>query len=91
MEGTEQDYVNAAFTENWIARLHLSNFDDLYTIGSEFASRTRSHTPFPAVSAKNAVFENLYWQNLQKFTEKFRTIFAKIHYTSLKKFVSQVY
>ena len=65
------------FTENWISRLQKADFDDLYTIGSEFASPTRSHTPFPAVSAKNAVSENCYCQNLRKICEKFGTIFCK--------------
>ena len=65
------------FTENWILRLQKADFDDLYTIGSEFASPTRSHTPFPAVSAKNAVSENFDCQILRKFSEKFGTIFAE--------------
>ena len=67
------------FTENWISRLQNADFDDLYTIGSEFASPTRSHTPFPAVSAKNAVLENFDRQMLQKIPKNFGTIFvAKI-------------
>ena len=57
--GLSQELVRnlRIFTENWISRLQKVDFDDFYTIGSEFASRTRSHTPFPAVSAKNAVSE----------------------------------
>ena len=65
------------FTEIWILHLHLSDFDDLYTIGSEFASRTRSRTPFPAVSAKNAVSENFDCQILLKVSEYFGTTFCE--------------
>ena len=65
------------FTENWILRHQKADFDDLYTIGSEFASPTRSHTPFPTVSAKNAVLENFDCQILRKFSEKFGTIFCE--------------
>ena len=65
------------FTENRILRLQNADFDDLYTIGSEFASPTRSHTPFPTVSAKNAVSENFYCQILRKISEKFGTIFRE--------------
>ena len=66
-----------SFTENWILRPQKEDFDQLYTIGSEFASRTRSHTPVPAVSAKNAVSENFYCQILRKCSEKFGTIFCE--------------
>ena len=65
------------FTEDWISRLQKADFDDLYTIGSEFASLTRSHTPFPAVSAKNAVSENFDCQILRKISDKFGTIFCE--------------
>ena len=65
------------FTENQISRLQKADFDDLYTIGSEFASPTRSHTPFPAVSAKNAVSENFDCQILPKMSENFGTIFCE--------------
>ena len=65
------------FTENSILRLQKADFNDLYTIGSEFAVGTRSHTPFPAVSAKNAVSENFYCQILRKFSRIFCAIFRK--------------
>ena len=65
------------FTENWISCLQKADFDDLYTIGSEFATPTRSHTPFPVVSAKNAVSENFYCQILRKFSRKVCTIFRE--------------
>ena len=65
------------FSEDWILHLQKADFDDLYTIGSEFASPTRSYTPFAAVSAKNAVSENFDCQILWKFSEKFGTIFRK--------------
>ena len=68
------------FTENWILRLQKAEFDDLYAIGSEFASPTRSHTPFPAVSAKNAVSENLYCQFFAKISGRF------LHYLYEGKF-----
>ena len=58
------------FTENWILRLQKADFDDLYTIGSEFASPTRSHTPFPAAFTKNAVSENFDCQILRKFSKQ---------------------
>ena len=65
------------FTENWILSFQKADFDDLYTIRSEFASPTRSHAPFPTVSAKNAVSENFYCQILRKISEKFGTIFGE--------------
>ena len=82
LNGLSQEIVPnlRIFTENWILRLQKADFDDLYTIGSEFASPTRSHTPFPAVSAKNAVSENFYCQILRKFSENSGLFFAKIHY-----------
>ena len=67
------------FTENWILRFQKADVDDLFTIGSEFASRTRSCTPFPAVSAKIAVSENSYCQILRKISKKSGLFFAKIH------------
>ena len=60
------------FTENCFFRLRLPDFDDFYTIGSEFASRTRFHTPFLAVSAKNVVFENLYRQFVTNILRRIR-------------------
>ena len=63
------------FTEIQILRLHLSDFDDFFTIGSVFAFRARCRTPFPADFAKNAVSENFYCQNFRKI---FVLTFAKI-------------
>ena len=63
------------FTEIRILRIHLSDFDDFFPIGSIFAFRARCRTPFPADFAKNAVSENLY---CQIFREIFVLTFAKI-------------
>ena len=71
-------------TENWILRFQKADFYDLYTIGSEFASPTRSHIPFPAVSAKNAISENFDCQILRKHSEKFGTIFRESPLTNLR-------
>ena len=89
-------WILRSFTENWILRLQKADFDDLYTIGSEFASPTRSHIPFPGVCAKNAVSENLYWQffaNIRRFISLF---FAKLRQHIPKRmsdssYFSQVY
>ena len=63
------------FTEIWILRLHLSDLDGIFTIGSVFAFRARCRTPFPADFAKNAVSENFY---CQFFSKIFVLTFAKI-------------
>ena len=65
------------FTENSNLHRQKADFNDLYTIGSEFAVGTRSHTPFPAVFAKNAVSENFYCQNLRKNSRIFCAIFRE--------------
>ena len=61
------------FTENWILRLHLSDFDDF----SKFASQTRSRNQFPADSAKNAVSKNWHCPFFANQFEHFGTIFGK--------------
>ena len=63
------------FTDIRILRLHLSDFDDIFTIGSVFAFRVRCRTPFPADFAKNAFSENFYCQIFRKL---FVLSFAKI-------------
>ena len=65
------------FTEIRILRLQLSDFDDIFTIGSVFAFRARCRTLFPADFAKNAVSENLYRQFVRNISERFRTIFRE--------------
>ena len=65
------------FTEIRILRIHSSDFDDIFTIGSVFAFRARCRTPFPADFAKNAVSENFY---CQFFSKIFVQTFAKIRY-----------
>ena len=67
------------FYEQLAFGLHFANFVNFFAIGSEFASRTRSRygTPFPAVSAKIAVLENVVCQNLQKISEKVGTFFLR--------------
>ena len=65
------------FTEIRILHVHLSDFDDFFTIGSEFAQRTRFRTPFRADFVKNAVSENFCFRILRKFSENFRTIFRE--------------
>ena len=52
-------------------------WDDCYTIGFEFASPTRSHSPFPVISDKNALSENFYCKILQKFLGIACPIFRK--------------
>ena len=69
--------ISRIVTENWILGPQKADFNDLYTIGSEFASPTRSHTPFPAVSAKNAVTQNFYCQILRNLSKQFGTIFCE--------------
>ena len=63
------------FTEIRILRLHLSDFDDIFTIGSVFAFRARCRTPFPADFAKNAVSENFDCQMFRNFLKKNRISF----------------
>ena len=63
--------IGFCVSKKWILTIYTP------AIGFELASPTRSHNPFPAVSAKNAVSENCYCQILRKFSEKFGTIFAE--------------
>ena len=64
-------------TEIRILRIHSSDFDDIFTIGSVFAFRVRCRTPFPTDFVQNAVSENFY---CQFFSKIFVQTFAKIRY-----------
>ena len=72
--------MRVIFAEIRILRLHLSDFDDIFTIGSEFAFRARFRTPFRADFVKNAVSENFCFRILRKISENFlkKKLFSKL-------------